>query len=268
MKNVKNKSIFLALSLFIFITFILIPIRSANAFYYVGFQNGNYIGCETTLGTYGEFQGCGITNNNNNTIKNTYNNISNPIPSIYSISPNFRNINNNSVTTVTVNGSNFMPSSTIRFNSFDQPTTYINAETLKFQVSFSDVSNIGTFPITVANMGPGGGISNAISFNVNNNQTISSLIGSQAGGNTITKAKQTNAVAKSINTNTYSNSDITRSSLTGNALSANALFASDGFVPRTLLQWIIVFILILIIILLWRKLYYSDKNKLKPLKHA
>ena len=46
------------LSIFAFCILFTSPIK-ANAFYYVGFVNGNYIGCETDLDSYGNFKGCG-----------------------------------------------------------------------------------------------------------------------------------------------------------------------------------------------------------------
>lgn len=52
-----------------------------------------------------------------------------------------------------------------------------------------------------------------------------------------------------------------------NALGANALFASNGFLPTNFFQWLILFIIILAIVFLWRKIYVTDHERHAPLKH-
>jgi hypothetical protein len=189
--------------------------------------------------------------------------IQNPIPTIYSISPNSKNLNSDT-TTITVTGSNFISTSVVRFNYYDRPTTYVNSGTLQFQLNSSDVSSVGTFPVTVVNMGPGGGISNVVTFNVNKNPVVVSTT-SKTNTTTASNAKKTSTVAKTTETNTTTNSD---NSTTDNGLSANALFASNGFLPSSFLQWVFVFLLILFIILLWRKLYVSEEKKTTLVKYS
>ena len=50
------------------------------------------------------------------------------------------------------------------------------------------------------------------------------------------------------------------------SLSANSL--SSGFMPSSLLGWIFLLILIYLAVTLWRKVYVTDAEKNKPLKHA
>lgn len=52
-----------------------------------------------------------------------------------------------------------------------------------------------------------------------------------------------------------------------NALGANALFASNGFLPTNFFQWLLLFIIILAIVFLWRKIYVTDHERHAPLKH-
>jgi hypothetical protein len=87
------------------------------------------------------------------------------------------------------------------------------------------------------------------------------------------EGQDNSSVSKGVNPNAETNA---KNSLTGSTydenatydLSANALFATNGFMPTTFLQWVFVFILILFIIALFRKLYVSDKYKATPLRHA
>jgi hypothetical protein len=169
---------------------------------------------------------------------------------------------NSGTAVISITGTNFMSSSTVRFNYQDRPTNYINSKTLQVRLSDSDLSSIGDFPITVGNMGPGGGLSNSVTLNVNNNQTTGSTATTKTDAGATWKTTDTNSATDVNSGNT------TTSNNTGNGLSANALFASKGFLPSNFLQWIAVFFLILFIILIWRKLYSVDKYNSTPLKHS
>ena len=247
MKNIKKNLIFFALILFTFIAFNSMP-KNANAYYYVGFVGENYIGCETTLDSNGAFIGCGI----------------NPTPSAYSILPNTKNLNSDTNAYIIVTGTNFMPNSVISFKNSDRATTYVNSGTLKFQMSASDVSSAGNFPLRVTNPGPGGGVSNAIIFNVSNPKTV------VTGTTTNSNKSNTNSTTSSTTTNQTNNTLNSNSSNENSkyGLTSNALFASNGFLPSSFLQWIIVFMLIIFIIALWRKLLPPEKYRAQPLKHA
>jgi Calx-beta domain-containing protein/uncharacterized protein DUF4214 len=91
----------------------------------------------------------------------------NPVPSISALSPA-------SVTaggaafTLTVNGTNFVGASVVRFNSIDRPTSFVGASQLTAQLTAADIATAGAFPISVFNPTPGGGTSNAVNLNVNN----------------------------------------------------------------------------------------------------
>lgn len=257
MKNIKHKSIFFSLiSLTLFATS-FIPFN-ASAYYYVGWVDGNYIGCEANLSSMGKFIGCKEANNGNTGNQNS--NTINPVPNVYSISPNSKNINTTTSSVITVSGSNFINSSVVKFNNTDRQTTYINSTTLQFQLYPSDTSTLGDASITVFNTGPGGGMSNSVIFSVKN------VI---AKTSTSSKTNKTTVASTSTKNISTSNVDtINDSSLSANALSANAFFSSSGFIPSTFLQWMVVLLLILFIVILWRKIYVSDRDKSAPLKHA
>ncbi|MDQ3075721.1 MAG: hypothetical protein M3Q34_01160 [bacterium] len=53
-----------------------------------------------------------------------------------------------------------------------------------------------------------------------------------------------------------------------NNLSANASSSGISFMPDTLLEWIFLFILILLGVKLWRSSTITEKEKNAPLKHA
>lgn len=272
MKNMKNNIIsFLIISIFVFG---LSVAKSASA------SGGDFtirsgVSFTQDMGNNQSWSSGTLANGSNGYSSDPF--ASNPVPVIYSVNPGSGKLNVNDV--VTVNGTNFISNSTVRFNSVDHPTTYVNSGILRFQLTASDVSMVGGFPITVVNMGPGGGISNVIVFNITNIQTsnvANTVSSAKSSSGTVAKAKQSNTVAKANTSGsgagtTNSNSsgtDLAGNGLSANALSANALFGSDGFMPKNFIQWIIVFFLILIIIAIWRRIYYVDKYQSTPLKHA
>jgi hypothetical protein len=96
--------------------------------------------------------------------------ISNPAPSIASLSPSSAQAGASGFT-LTVNGSGFLPGSTIQWNgSYGQPplsTTYVNATQLTVAIPASDIAFAGTANVAVINPAPGGGVSSGASFAVN-----------------------------------------------------------------------------------------------------
>ena len=68
---------------------------------------------------------------------------------------------------LTVGGSNFVPTSVVRWNGTDRATTYVSSTQLTAAVNAADIASAGTFNITVFNPEPGGGTSAALVFTVN-----------------------------------------------------------------------------------------------------
>ena len=107
--------------------------------------------------------GGGVSNALTFTINSAGNN---PIPTLTSISPT-------SVTagagafTLTASGSNFLASSTIKWNGIALTTTYINANQLTAPVTAAMVATAGTSSVTVFNPTPGGGTSGSMIFTIN-----------------------------------------------------------------------------------------------------
>ncbi|MBI3671823.1 hypothetical protein HY249_03445, partial [Candidatus Azambacteria bacterium] len=92
--------------------------------------------------------------------------VNNPVPTTTSISPNSKTVGDSGFT-LTVNGSLFVSSSVARFNGSNRTTTFINSTQLTATIPASDLTSVGTFPITVFNTTPGGGTSNSQTFTVN-----------------------------------------------------------------------------------------------------
>ena len=67
--------------------------------------------------------------------------------------------------TLTVNGSNFVSGSVVRWNGAARPTTFVSSTRLTASIPASDIASGGEAPITVTN--PGGGASNAVTFGIN-----------------------------------------------------------------------------------------------------
>jgi Pro-kumamolisin, activation domain/Bacterial Ig-like domain (group 3) len=91
--------------------------------------------------------------------------VNNPAPVITSLSPTGV-VSGSGALTLTVNGTGFIASSTVNFNGTARVTTFVSATQLTAAILASDVAAAGTPPITVVNLTPGGGTSNAINFNI------------------------------------------------------------------------------------------------------
>lgn len=103
-----------------------------------------------------------------------------PTPQITSLSPNSATAGG-SAFTLTVNGSGFINGagsdrSVVHWNGSPRVTTYISGTQLTATIPAGDIATAGTANVTVVNPGPGGGVSDAVQFTINNpTPTISSV---------------------------------------------------------------------------------------------
>jgi len=91
----------------------------------------------------------------------------NPVPAISTLSPSSATTGA-PAETLSINGSNFISSSTVTYNAVAHSTTYVSATELTIQLSTSDQATAGTYTVVVTNPSPGGGASNSVNFTVNN----------------------------------------------------------------------------------------------------
>jgi hypothetical protein len=93
--------------------------------------------------------------------------VNNPQPSLTSMTPTSVNAGS-AAFTLTLNGSNFIPSSVVQVNGSNRTTTFVSGSQLTAQITGADVSAGGNLAITVVNPSPGGGTSAALTFAVLN----------------------------------------------------------------------------------------------------
>jgi hypothetical protein len=95
---------------------------------------------------------------------------SNPVPVITSLTPNNANQGTNNLV-VLINGTNFVTGGTI--SSFGSGITvngggtFVNSTQLSVNISIAANATLGARNVTYTNPGPGGGLSNAVTFTVN-----------------------------------------------------------------------------------------------------
>jgi hypothetical protein len=106
--------------------------------------------------------GGGTSNTVNFTVTNT-----NPVPLPTGLSPN-NALAGGAALMITVNGSNFVGSSKVRWNGSDCVTNFVNATQLTAQITAANIATAGINQVDVFNPAPGGGTSSALSFTVNN----------------------------------------------------------------------------------------------------
>lgn len=87
----------------------------------------------------------------------------NPFPAISSMSP-ASIMAGSAAFTLTVNGSNFVAGSVVKFNGISRPTTFVNSTQLMAVIPSSDVVITNQSAVNVVNPLPGGGTSNSLIF--------------------------------------------------------------------------------------------------------
>jgi hypothetical protein len=101
-------------------------------------------------------------------------NATNPVPSIASLSPTSAAANGPAFT-LTVNGSNFLNTSTVNWNGAALATTYVSAAQLTAAVPAGNIAGAATVSVTVDNPMPGGGMSNVLTFTINSSNPVPSI---------------------------------------------------------------------------------------------
>jgi hypothetical protein len=89
--------------------------------------------------------------------------VNNPIPMITSLAPAHANAGA-AISTLTVNGANFILGAVVNFSGKAETTTFINATQLTATVPAADNAVGGSVQVTVTNPAPGGGASAAQTF--------------------------------------------------------------------------------------------------------
>jgi hypothetical protein len=93
----------------------------------------------------------------------TINATSNAVPSLTSLNPSSI-LAGSSAFILTVNGDDFVTTSTIEWNGTVLPTTYLSGTQLEAQIPASDVTSTGFADVAVLNPAPGGGVSTPVVF--------------------------------------------------------------------------------------------------------
>ncbi len=89
----------------------------------------------------------------------------NAVPALAGLSPSSATAGSGALT-VTLNGSNFLPGSTVFWNGSTLPVTYVSTTELSVSVPVSDLAQSGTVEVTVTNPTPGGGASSIQVFKI------------------------------------------------------------------------------------------------------
>jgi hypothetical protein len=112
--------------------------------------------------------------------------ITNPVPRITSLSSTTAIVGAIGFT-LTVTGTNFVSGAVVQWNGDSRITTFASSTQLTVAIPAADLVNVGNAQVTVFNPGPGGGVSNSISFAIVNPSPVITLLSpasAVAGGNT------------------------------------------------------------------------------------
>ena len=89
----------------------------------------------------------------------------NPVPAISTVAPTSATAGSGALT-LTINGSNFVNGSTVRWNGANRTTTFISSNQLQAAIPATDTATAGTAAVTVFNPAPGGGTSGSVTFSI------------------------------------------------------------------------------------------------------
>ncbi|MBN1614721.1 MAG: S8 family serine peptidase [Deltaproteobacteria bacterium] len=103
-----------------------------------------------------------VITNNNATLRTT---IVNPVPVVTGISPSSTTAGG-SLFNLTISGGNFIGSSKVHWNGSSRATSFVSSTELTATILAADIASAGTASVTVVNKAPGGGTSNALSFEI------------------------------------------------------------------------------------------------------
>jgi hypothetical protein len=107
--------------------------------------------------------GGGTSNNLNFTISPS----GNPVPTVTSLVPASATVGG-AAFSLTVNGTNFINGSVVRWGGSDRTTTYVSGAQLTASITAADIATTGLVAVTVFNPAPDGGTSNSLDFTIEN----------------------------------------------------------------------------------------------------
>jgi hypothetical protein len=90
----------------------------------------------------------------------------NPVPLVNALLSPAQKAPGSATFTLTVTGTGFVSGATVYFNSTALTTTFVSSSKVTASVPAASVATAGAYPVTVANPTPGGGVSNAATFEV------------------------------------------------------------------------------------------------------
>jgi hypothetical protein len=208
---------------------------------------------------------------NNNYYNNSIRPNPNPVPILYSSTPNLvTDIVGNMAIILT--GANFVPGSIAQWDNSTRATNYVSPTSLTVILSASDLSQDGKHVISVFNPAPSGGNSNGITFTVMTNVMTNPSVPS-AINNSNTLPDPSSYFQKTYDKQAKTPRKVLRApadeeKLENNNLVAGAISSQSGFMNFSLIQWLILVILILLIVVLVRKIYLLDSPQHEThLKH-
>jgi len=91
--------------------------------------------------------------------------VNNPAPTISGLVPN-NAVAGGTAFTLTVNGTNFLSSSVVKWDGSPRTTTFVSATQITAGISATDIMAAGTAQVTVTNAAPGGGTSPSTAFDI------------------------------------------------------------------------------------------------------
>lgn len=102
-----------------------------------------------------------------NSVNFTVSPVTSPVPTITTMQPSAAQAGSSSIG-ITLTGTQFVPTSVVTWDGNNLPTTFIDSTKIQGSVPTTYLQSPGTVQVAVINPSPGGGLSNAMTFSINN----------------------------------------------------------------------------------------------------
>jgi beta-glucanase (GH16 family) len=162
------------------------------------------------------------------------------VPSISSLSPSSATAGA-AAQTLTINGANFMSSSTVTYNGVGHTATFVSSTQLTIPLSASDQATAGSYAVVVTNPSPGGGPSNSVDFNVALAMPVFSTTAAQNGAAILALSSTTSGAGVHYtidgSTPTASSPTYQTPMLISSNLTINAIATAPGLGSSSVATW-------------------------------
>lgn len=164
--------------------------------------------------------------------------VNNPVPSIVSLSPASLVVGS-AATTLTLNGSGFLPTTVLQINGATRAATYVSSSQMTVGLTTTDLATVASLAITTQNPLPGGGLSAAAKFAVTAKSAATPVITTVSPTSFLVGSNSSNLYVYGTSLTSTSKVQWNGTALTTNLITSTSMYGTTTYlvaqVPGSLL---------------------------------